>query len=185
MTFKWIFVSTIVLIAYARAEESQTAIIDQQVAVIDSIWEHRDTNQVIFCRGADSSQLIRVSDNSTWELCDEWYEYHIMWDSSRNVVLFVETQTSPDDGMAVRHYFRSDGTLAKVNYYLGSFVSECTDILRDERHWYYSAAGDVIVERRSITDRDQKPFDTTGCMIREWEYLHFKTAEEVKSAFGL
>jgi len=166
------------------AQETQIAIIDRQVAAIDSIPRHRDANYRVLCpKDKDSTGPTWITDTIDYRCDDTWY--HLVWDSSGNLVFFAEVQAYSDESLQFSHYFRPDGSISKFQYYLGTFASECTEILRYTRDYYYSGNGELIYQACSFTDRDHKPIDTTGCNIVDWEYHRYATVKELKTALGL
>jgi hypothetical protein len=139
--------------------------IDKWIAAIDSFSRVDTTHFLIFARLSKMDSIVQVFHR-------EWPEdisatYNIYLGPGRKILKFVEVPFSESGDWAVSfiHYFDSSGR-TRLFVYTGSFFnSECTEILRERKEFYFDTSFAKLRSVSALYDKDWKPIDSTGCIF--------------------
>ncbi len=190
MRHNYIWILVVLLPVVSSANEIDTVAvtaIKSRMAAIDSANIQINDRLMVYCVDPDDQHLIPITDTSVWP--DETLStYNFIYDSLGALVEFVEfpTSESGDWSMSNSYYFYPSGRLMAFDHYLGTFISECTPVLRFTLTLYFSEAGEVLYRDAMFTDQENRPIDTSGCYnddcsaepefysIRELQFKIFK-----------
>lgn len=147
-------------------EEDLVNRINKYAAEIDTLARHNKLSLLIFAKISEKDSLIQIVDPNKWPDGIE-SSYNLFYDATGKLVLYLEIpfSQSGDWYAEYRHYFDSHGRIVLFDYSISSFSSGCTEILRQERKYFYAENGLVADSLTTLKDKDYKEVSAKNCSM--------------------